>query len=81
MYNVHTAWNDTADGNILLKHSELPMCESFILDFFLGTLTQYAMLLFVKPWFAFVSLIKGSQLCHFLARGDKLGVDSSVIAQ
>lgn len=32
MYNVQTAWNDVADGNIMVKHNEFLLCESFILS-------------------------------------------------
>lgn len=34
MYKVQTAWNDIADGNIMVKHNEFLLCESFILFFF-----------------------------------------------
>lgn len=33
MYNIQTAWNDIADGNIMVKHNEFLLCESFILFF------------------------------------------------
>lgn len=43
VYNVQTAWNDIAGGNIMVKHNEFLLCESFILFFLFSpsTLTLY----------------------------------------